>query len=67
MDEQSDDDNVRALFTQVGCIMEDASTTALIWHRAAAVTVDDRYQQLLLASRQIDAALKNIKCIIDGS
>ena len=66
MDEQADDD-VRALFTQVGCIMEDASSVALIWHRADAVTVDRRYQQLLLASRQIDEVLKNIKSIIDGS
>ena len=66
MDEKSDND-VRALFTQIGCIMEDASFIALIWERADGMTIEDRYQRLLLANRQIGEALANIKSIIDAN
>ena len=65
MDEKSDND-VRALFTQIGCILEDASVVALIWERTDAMTIEDRYQRLMLANRQISEALANIKSIIDA-
>ena len=66
MDERLDD-NVRTLFTQIGCIMEDVSVVALIWERADAMTIDDRYQRLLLANYQITEALASIKSIIDAN
>ena len=65
MDQQAIDD-VRAQFTKIGCIMEDASVTALIWDAVSSLTVDDRYQRLLDAHRHIQTALKKIKSAIQG-
>ena len=60
MDDKSDDD-VRALFTQIGCVMEDASVVALIWDAADALTAQDRLEQLTQAHRQISELLHNIE------
>lgn len=40
------DDEVRKLFTGVGCIMEDASIIALIWSDADRLDVRARLQSL---------------------
>lgn len=66
MDEQSNMD-IRAVFTEVGCIMEDASIIALIWDRANPMPTQDRYQQLLEAHGRIGVALSTIKSAIDES
>lgn len=65
MDEHSDD-SVRALFTHIGCIMEDASAVALIWNVLEALTIEDRCERLCQANRQISEALENIVTIIDA-
>ena len=64
MDERSNDD-VRALFTQVGCIMEDASVVALIWDPKDAVAVEERFERLSQANQQIEEALQKIKTLLE--
>lgn len=59
--EKKSDDDVRALFVQIGCVMEDASVVALIWNAADALTPKDRLKQLTQAHDQIGEALQNIK------
>lgn len=66
MDEQSDTD-IRALFTQIGCIMEDASVVALIWEAVEALTAEDRLEQLTLAHHQIGEVLHTIRSIVEPS
>ena len=65
MDKQAIED-VRAQFTNIGCIMEDASVIALIWDRTDLVSIQSKHEQLLQAHHQIDTALKSIKTIIGG-
>ena len=65
MTKQSND-HIRTLFTEIGCIMEDASVIALIWDDADPMPAQDRYRALLRANDKIDAALKNVKATIDG-
>lgn len=60
MDEKSND-HVRALFTQIGCFMEDASVVALIWDAADALTPKDRLERLTQAHHQIGETLQHIK------
>ena len=58
-------DHVRTLFTEIGCIMEDASVIALIWDDAEPITIEGRYQHLRNVHHAIDAALEKIKAAID--
>ena len=59
-------EDVRAHFTVIGCIMEDASLVALVWDDTSTESVKIRYQQLKKAHRKIDTALQSIKATIDG-
>lgn len=61
------DNEVRGLFTDIGCIMEDASVVALIWDPADAKTVHARYEQLLEAHDQIANALGQIRKLLESS
>lgn len=40
------DDDIRAPFTQIGCIMEDASLIALVWADVNELGVRARFDQL---------------------
>lgn len=66
MDEQATED-VRAHFTNIGCIMEDASAVALIWDAGNPITLPDRYRRVAAAHNQIGIALEKIKAAIEGS
>lgn len=46
-------DQLRACFTRIGCIMEDASVVALIWSDATDLTIRDRHDilQKMLTAR----------------
>ena len=57
-------DHIRTLFTEIGCIMEDASVVALVWVKSDPRTIEGRYQQLLDAHRKADAALEKIKAAV---
>jgi hypothetical protein len=59
------DDKVRAQFTHIGCIMEDASVVALNWDPAVCMTVQSRYKKLLEAHRKIEEALQQIATILE--
>ncbi|WP_430443643.1 hypothetical protein [Sphingorhabdus contaminans] len=61
------DNEFRALFTDIGTIMEDASVVALIWDPADALTVKLRYERLLEAHGQIEDALRKIGTLLKSS
>lgn len=61
------DNEVRALFADIGCLMEDASVVALIWDPADAMTVKLRYERLSEAHGQIEEALRQIATLLESS
>ena len=65
MTEQSND-HIRRLFTEVGCIMEDANFIALVWNDISSSSIEDRYNQLLAANGKVDALLKSIKSAVES-
>lgn len=65
MDEQTPE-NVRKHFTEIGCIMEDASAVALIWDASDPISLPDRYRRLSAAYNQIGIALEKIKVAIES-
>lgn len=59
-------ESVRTHFTDIGCIMEDASSVALIWDASDPISLPDRYERLVAAYNQIGVALEKIKAAIQG-
>ena len=53
-------DDVRKLFTDIGCIMEDASLIALIWSSTDNLDVRARFQTLSQAHKEIGNLLLRI-------
>lgn len=54
------DDDVRRLFTEIGCIMEDASLMALLWKTEDGLDVAARYREISNAHAKIGELLKRI-------
>lgn len=54
------DDDIRTLFTEIGCIMEDASLIALVWSSTDNLDVRARFQTLSQAHREIGDLLLQI-------
>lgn len=52
-----DERELRGLFTEIGCIMEDASTVALVWHRDDARSKSTRAIELRDAYNKIGTLL----------
>ena len=55
------EDDIRALFTEIGCIMEDASLIALVWAQVEELGVRAKFDQLSAANERISELLKKIK------
>lgn len=53
-------DHIRKLFTDIGCIMEDASPVALTWRADDGLHLMARYQKILDAHAKIDDLLSQI-------
>lgn len=53
------DDEVRRLFTEIGCIIEDASLAALVW-RDENLDIEARYRQISDAHAKIGELLTKI-------
>jgi hypothetical protein len=53
-------DEVRKLFTQIGCIMEDASVAALLWKDGDALDVAARYWEISDVHAKISELLSRI-------
>lgn len=54
-------DEVRKLFTEIGCIMEDAGLVALIWRDGDDIDLRARLQSLLDAHTEIGHLLAQIE------
>lgn len=59
-----DEEELRTLFTDIGCIMEDSSVKALVWQRKDARSRSDRATELRVAYNKIGALLDIIDAII---
>lgn len=55
-----DERKLRRLFTEIGCIMEDASVTALVWKRNDTRSISDRAAELRDAYNKIGGLLDSI-------
>ena len=55
-----DERKLRRLFTEIGCIMEDASVTALVWKRNDTRSISDRATELRDAYNKIGGLLDSI-------
>jgi hypothetical protein len=55
-----DEQEVRELFAQIGCIMEDASVTALVWTRDDTLSMSGRARELRYAYDEIKILLDTI-------
>ena len=51
---------LRRLFTEIGCIMEDASVTALVWARDDKSRISDRAAEIRDAYNKVGALLDTI-------
>lgn len=52
---------LRKLFKKIGCIMEDVSSTALVWHHNDSRSAADRAAELRRACDEIGGLLDNIE------
>lgn len=52
-----DEQELRRLCTEIGCIMEDASVTALVWWRGDSRSISDRAAELRDAYSKIGKLL----------
>lgn len=59
--EKPANDDVRKLFTQIGCIMEDASIVALMWRDGDGLDLRARLQSLSDAHAAIGDLLTQIE------
>lgn len=55
------DQDIRQLFTEIGCIMEDASVVALVWSAESDMDVTRRLHALQDAHRQTGELLARIE------
>ena len=55
-----DERELRGLFTEIGCIMEGASVTALVWERGDKRSISDRAAELRCAYNEIGVLLDNV-------
>ena len=55
-----DERELRGLFTEIGCIMEDASVTALVWERGDKRSISDRVGKLRAAYKRIGGLIDSI-------
>jgi hypothetical protein len=53
-------DKVRELFTEIGCVMEDASLLALVWRAEDKLDVIARYREISDAHEKIGELLLQI-------
>ena len=60
-----DERELRRLFTEIGCIMEDASLIALVWGADDGLDIRSRYQKLLDAHTKIGKLLSRIDSPIE--
>jgi hypothetical protein len=51
------DNEVRELFTQIGCIMEDASLIALVWGTDGEWDVAARYREISAAHNKMGTSI----------
>jgi hypothetical protein len=58
------DDEVRKLFTEIGCIMEDASLVALVWGDDDKLNTHARYRTVIDAHAKISELLAQIDGVI---
>jgi hypothetical protein len=58
------DDEVRRLFTEIGCIMEDASLVALVWRTYDKLDAQARYRKVSDAHAEIGKLLAQIANVI---
>ncbi len=56
-----DERDLRSLFTEIGCIMEDASVSAIVWKRDDTRSISDRAGELRDAYNRIGALLDTIE------
>ena len=56
-----DEQELRGLFTEIGCAMEDASVTALVWKRDDTRSIMDRASELRNAYDKIGLLLESIE------
>lgn len=59
-----EDQELRKLFTEIGCMMEDASVTALVWKRDDARSIAHRVAELRGACNSIGALLDTIEASV---
>lgn len=57
---KTDTDEIRKLFMEIGCIMEDASVVALVWDRDHELGIRARFQKLTDAHKCIGDLLSRI-------
>ena len=55
-----DEQELRRLFTEIGCFMEDAGVTALVWRRDDTRSISDRAAELRGAYNKIGALLDTV-------
>lgn len=55
------DDGIRAMFTEIGCIMEDASLIALVWGKADVLDIRARWERLSEANTRVTELLEQIE------
>lgn len=52
---------LRELFTQIGCIMEDTSVTALVWEKASDQLAIDKLVTIEEAVNEVEIILNKIR------
>ena len=57
-------DEVRKLFTEIGCIMEDTSLVALVWGADDKLNTQARYRTVIDANAKISELLAKIDRVI---
>jgi hypothetical protein len=55
-----EDNEMRRLFTSIGCIMEDAALIALLRKTSDKLSATERMDHLTTANKQISALLKDL-------
>ena len=59
-----EEDEVRRLFTEIGCLMEDASIVALIWSGDDGLNARQRLDELKAANQAIAGKLAEIDRLV---
>ena len=56
-----DEQELRRLFTEIGCLMEDTSVIAIMWKRNDTRSISDRATELRRTHNKVDALLDKIE------